>query len=97
MDVAGNPRPLLGDRPAELRLADRPPDADEQDAEGEEPKQVARKDVVARTDRREHVVEVGEDDERQGQRQPAVEVAAVAAVAQSEPDRGNEREHGEQA
>ena len=42
-------------------------------------------------------MEVGEHDERQGQRQPAVEVAAVAAVPQPEPDRGNESEDGEKA
>ena len=58
---------------------------DEQHPEGEDTKEVAREDVVARTERREHVVEVGEHDERERQRQPAVEVAAVAAVAQPEP------------
>ena len=65
MDVARDAGALLGDRAAELGLADRPPDADEQDAVGEQAEEVAREHVVARAARREHVVEIGEDDERQ--------------------------------
>ena len=77
--------------------ADRPPDADEEHREGEDAEEVAREDVVARTERREDVVEVGEDDERERQRQPAVEIAPVAAVAQPEADDGDEREDGQEA
>ena len=48
MDVAGNPRPLLGDGAPNSALADRTPDADEQDGEGKDAEEVAREDVVAR-------------------------------------------------
>ncbi len=92
MDVARDASALLGDGSAELGLADRPPDADEEHGEGEDPEQVALEDVVARAGGCEHVVEVGEHDEREGERQPAVEVAPVAAVAQAEADDGDERE-----
>ena len=42
-------------------------------------------------------MKVGEDNEGEGERQPAVEVTAVAAVAETEADDGYEREQREQA
>ena len=46
MDVAGDTRALLGNRAPELRLADRPPDADEEHGEGEKSEEVALEHVV---------------------------------------------------
>ena len=37
VDLACDARPLVGNRPAELRIADRTPDADEQKPVGEHP------------------------------------------------------------
>ena len=92
VDLARDAGPLLGDGAAELGLADRPRHSGEKHAEREQPQQVAREHVVARPERREHVVEIGEDDERQGQRQPAVEITTVTPVAQPEADDRDERE-----
>ena len=73
MDVARDPRALVGDRAPELRLADRAPDADEQHAVRDDAEEVALQHEIARHDRREHEVQVGEDGERRGQTHPAVE------------------------
>ena len=48
VDLARDARALLGDGAAELGEADRPPDADEQDAVGEQAQEVALGDVAAR-------------------------------------------------
>ena len=78
VDLARDARPLLRDRAPELGVADRPPDADEQDPVGEQPQEVALRDEVARERRREDVVQLGEERQRRAEREPAVEVVAVA-------------------
>ena len=50
VDVASDPRALVGHGTPELRLADRPPDPDEQHAVREQAQDVAGKDVAARED-----------------------------------------------
>ncbi len=90
VDLARNPRPLLGDGSPELGAADRTPDADEQDDEREDAQKVALEDVVTRSSGREDVVQIGEDDQRESKREPAVEIAPVAAIPQPEADDRNE-------
>ena len=92
MDLARDPRALLGDRAPELGEADRAPHADEEEAVGEQAEEVALRDEVARELGLEHVVQLGEERQGRAEREPAVEVLAVAAVADREADRGGERE-----
>ena len=63
---------------------------------GEDPEKIALQDVITRSSRCEHVVQIGKDDQRQGEREPAVEITPVAAIAHSEADDGREGEHGEE-
>ena len=77
VDLARHARALLGDRAPELGEADRAPHADEQDAVREQAQEVALRDVAAREQRREDVVQLGEERERRAQREPAVEVLAA--------------------
>ena len=77
-------RALLGDGAAELGEADRPPDAHEQDAVGEQAQEVALRDVAAREQRREDVVELREEREGRAEAEPAVEVVAARAEAKPE-------------
>ena len=86
VDLARDARPLVGDGAPELGGADRAPDADEQDAVREQAQEVALRDVVAREQRREDVVQLREERERRGEREPAVEVLAVLPVAEPEAD-----------
>ena len=97
MDLARDPRALLGDCAAELGLTDRSPHACEEHGEGEEAEEVARKHVLAGAQRCEHVVEIREHDQGEGEREPAIEVAPVAAIAQPEAYDRDQREDGEQA
>ena len=52
--------------------------------------------MVARDDRREHEMEIGEERERRGEAEPAVEVASVPAVAEREADDRDEPEERQQ-
>ena len=92
VDLARDARALLGDGTPELGRPDRAPDADEQDRVGEQPQEVALRDVVARERRREDRVELGEEPDRRAEREPAVEILAVGAVAKPEADEGSEPE-----
>ena len=92
MDLAGDACALLRDRAAELGRPDRPPDADEQDPVGEEPQEVALRDVVARERRREDGVELGEEPDRRAEGEPAVEILEVGPVAEPEADERGEAE-----
>ena len=89
-------RALVRDRAAELGLADRPPDADEQHAVRDDPQEVALEHEIARDDRREHEVQVREDGERRSEAHPAVEVAPVPPVAEREADERDEPQGHEQ-
>ena len=92
MDLLGDPGALVGDRPPELGLADRPPHANEQDGVREQAEKVPLKEILAHPTRSDDVVQIGEDDERQRKGQPAVEIAAVVAVADPEADRAGQRQ-----
>ena len=81
---------LLGDGPPELGVADRPPDADEQHRVREEAQEVARRDVAVGDERREDVVQVSEERERRAEGEPAVEIVPARAIAEAEPDNGDE-------
>ncbi len=96
MNVARDARSLIGDRAAELRLADRTPDPDEQHAIGDDAEKVALQHEVARHHRREHEMEIGEHGERRRQAHPAVQVAPVPAVPQRESDERHDPERREQ-
>ena len=96
MDLTRDPCALVRDRPPELGVRDRAPDADEQEPEGDQAQEVALEDELARDDRRQHEVDVREERERHRQAEPAVEVAPVAAVANPEADQCDEPEAGEQ-
>src|SRR5689334_2880171 len=86
MDLTRDARPLLGDRAPELGVANRTPDADEQERIGEEAQEVALGDELVRDEWREDVVEVCEQPERGSERQPAVEVVPPRAEAEAEAD-----------
>ena len=90
MDLARHSGAFLGNSSTELGAADRTPDTDQENCEREDAQEIALQHVVTRSSGRENVVKVGEDDERQREREPAVEVATVAAVAQPEADDRNE-------
>ena len=92
VDLARDARALLGDRAAELGEADRPPDAHEQDAVREHAQEVALRDVAAREQRREDVVELCEEREGRAEAEPAVEVVAARAEAKPEADHRDQRE-----
>ena len=95
MDVPCDARTLVGDGPAELRLADRPPDTHEQDAVGDDAQEVALEHEVAGHDRSQHEVQVAEHRERRGETHPAVEIPSVPAEAQREAHERDEPEPGE--
>ena len=61
-------------------------------AVGEEPEEVALRDVLARERRREDGVQLGEEPDRRAEGEPAVEVLAVRPVAKPEADEGGEPE-----
>ena len=92
VNLARNTGTLLGDRPSELGAADRPPHADEQDAVGEHHDEVALRDVAGREQWREDVVERRREQQRRAEREPAVEILAVLAVAAREADHREQRE-----
>ena len=92
MDLAGDARPFVGDRTAELRCPDRPPDADEQDPVREEPEEVALRDEIARERWREDGVQLGEEPDRRAEGEPAVEILEVGPVAKPEADERGEPE-----
>ena len=94
MDLARDPRALLGDGPSELGEADRPPHADEQNAIGEQAQEVALGDVAAREQRGEHVVELGEEREGGAEAEPALEIVPTRAKAEAEADHRDQREMG---
>ena len=96
MDLAGDARTLVRHGATELRLRDRPPDAHEQHAVGDDPQEVPLQDEIARDDRGEHEVEVGEQGQRRREAHPVVEVSAVAAVPTAEADERNEPERGQE-
>src|SRR5207244_4042585 len=93
MDLARDAGPLLGDCPSELGGSDRPPDADQQDAVGEQPQEVALRDERTREERREDVVQLGKEPKRGGEGEPTVEILPVRAVAQAESDERDKAEH----
>ena len=95
VDLARDARSLVRDRAAELRLADRPPDADDEDPVREDAQEVALEDEVARHDGRQDEVQIGEDGEGGSEAHPAVEVASVAAIAKAEADERDQPEDGE--
>ena len=64
VDVAGDASAFVGDRAPELGRADRPPDADEQHAEGDHAQEVADGDRGRGGERGEDAVERGEEAER---------------------------------
>jgi hypothetical protein len=92
VDLPGDTRPLLGDRAPELGEADRPPDAGEKQAVRDEAQEVSLGDDAARHDRREDVVQLRGEHQRGRKGQPAVEVLAVAPVAEAEAADGHEAE-----
>jgi hypothetical protein len=92
VDLPGDPRALVGDGPAELGLGDGTPNTDEERAVRDEPQEVTLQDLVARDQRLEDEVQVGEERERGREAQPAVEVPAVAPVAQAEANDCDEPE-----
>ncbi len=96
MDLAGHAGPFLCDRPSELRGANRPPDADEQDSVGDDAQEVALRDDVARELWCEHVVELGEQRHRRPESEPAVEVLSVPAIANREAEPGEQSQEREE-
>ena len=95
MNLAGDAGALIGDRPAELRVGDGSPDADQQDPVCEQAQEVALEHVVTGDDRRDHEVELGEEGQSCCETDPAVQVAAVSPVAKREAHESNEPEEGE--
>ena len=77
MDLARDACAFLGHGAPELGKADRPPDAGHEDAVRDEPQEVALGDERAGDRGREHVVKLGEERERRGEPEPAVEVVSV--------------------
>jgi hypothetical protein len=92
VDLTRDPCALLGDRAAELRRRDRAPHPDEQHAERDHAQEVSDRHRGARKERREDAVERGEEAQRRGRRQPAVEVVSAVAIAQPEAEQREERE-----
>ena len=95
VDVPRDARPLVRDGAPELCVADRSPDADDEDPVRENVEEVALEQEVARQDRGEDEVQVREDRERRREAHPAVEVASMAAIAEPEPDGRDEPERRE--
>jgi len=79
MDLARDAGAFLGDRASELREANRAPDADEQDAEGEDAEEVPLRDGPAVDEGREDQVQRREEHQGRAEREPAIEVVAVIA------------------
>ena len=77
---------FIGDGSAELGVGNSPPHAHEQDPVRDHAQEVAEQEVVARHDGREDERDVGEEGQRCGEAHPAVEVAAVAAIAKRESE-----------
>jgi hypothetical protein len=94
MDLARHAGALLGDGAPEFGAADRAPHADEQDAVGEQTQIVALRHVANADERREEEMQRREQHQRRAEREPAVEVLALQAIAVREPD---DREQIEQA
>ena len=92
MDLPSHPGAFLRDGAAELRRADRAPDADEEDAVREDPKEVAGRDRAVREERRDDIVQRREKEERRPERDPPVEIAAAVAEPQAEADHGDQVE-----
>ena len=61
-------------------------------AVGQQPQEVARRDLGARPQGREDVMQLGEQGQRRGQREPAVEVEGERPVAPAEADHRDEPE-----
>ena len=93
MDFPRDARALLGDGPTELREADRTPRADHEHAVRDHTEEVTLRDVVAAQQRREKVVQRGEQHQRCAQAEPAVEVLSLLSKPQAEAD---DREQVEQ-
>jgi hypothetical protein len=86
-------RPLLGDRTAEDRKADRAPRTDEQEPVGEQSQEVGARHGTRREDGREDVVQRGEQHQRRPECQPAIEI--LAAFVEPLPE-AHERKEVEQ-
>ena len=92
VDLSRDACALLGHGPAEFGEADRAPDADQQHAVGEQPQEVALRDVAVREQRREDVVQLGEERQSCAEAEPAVEVVPAGAETQAPADHGHKRE-----
>jgi hypothetical protein len=90
VDLTRDAGPFLRDGPAELRRADRPPHADEQDPVPEHAQELALRDLRARHERREYAMEPGEQEHAHPDREPEVEILALGPVAPDEADHGDE-------
>ena len=60
MDLACDPSSLIGHRPAELGIGDRAPDSDQEHPVCDEAQEVTLEEEVARHDRSQRKVEIGE-------------------------------------
>ena len=90
VNLPRDPRAFLCDGAPELREADRPPGAREEQAVREQPQRVAARDRPGGEHGREDVVERSEEHERGGECEPAVEVLATFVEALAEADDGEQ-------
>src|SRR5205807_6482831 len=98
VDLARNACPLLRDGPPQLGRADRPPGADEDQREREQPEEVSGGDIRRAARRREDEVERCESLEREAEREPPGEVVPGLRQPAAPADDGEhveERLHGE--
>ena len=94
VDLSRDARSLLRDRAAELREANRPPDADEQDGVREQAQEIAGGDEAVGDQRCEDVVQVAEEKQGRAKGKPAVEIVAARPEAKAEADHGDQARQG---